>query len=108
MVAADNATTTLGGVDLNFGSQAATLLYVSSSQINLAVPLSLGPSGTGMQVTVNDASSPALQLALTSANPALFLVPDSFQTNAQEFFAVAAQLGRVPEFRRRIRRPRDR
>jgi uncharacterized protein (TIGR03437 family) len=89
-VATDNSTTTLGGVTVSFGSRAAPLLYVSSNQINLAVPLvSVGPSGTEMQVTVNGVSSPPLRFALTSANPGLFVIPESFQTNSQEFVTVA-------------------
>lgn len=88
--ATDNSTTTLGGVTVSFGSQAAPLLYVSSNQINVAVPLvSLGPSGTVMQVTVNGVSSPPLQFALASANPSIFAIPGSFQTNSQEFAALA-------------------
>lgn len=89
-IATDNSTTTLGGVSVTFGSQPASLLYVSANQINLAVPLvSLDPAGTVMQVTVNGVSSPALRFAVTSANPGLFVIPGSFQTNAQESFAVA-------------------
>ena len=89
-VAPDNSTTTLGGVTVSFGSLAAPLLYVSSNQLNLAVPLvAIGPSGTVMQVTVNGVSSPPLQFAVTSANPSLFLIPDSYQTNSQEFIVMA-------------------
>ena len=88
--AADNSTTTLGGVSVSFDSQAAPLLYVSSSQINLAVPLlRTGGSGTVMQVAVNGATSSALRFASTSANPGLFVIPNSFQTASQEFIAVA-------------------
>jgi uncharacterized protein (TIGR03437 family) len=89
-VATDNSTTTLGGVTVTFGSQAAPLLYVSSTQINLAVPLvPMDPSGTVMQVTVNGVPSPPLRFALTSANPGLFVIPDSFQSNAQQSVALA-------------------
>jgi uncharacterized protein (TIGR03437 family) len=89
-VATDNSTTSLGGVSVSFGSLSAPLLYVSSNQINLAVPLgSQGPSGTVMQVTVNGVSSPPLQFAVTSANPSLFVIPGSYQTNSQEFVPVA-------------------
>jgi uncharacterized protein (TIGR03437 family) len=80
-MAGDNSTTTLGGVSVTFGSEAAPLLYVSSSQINLAVPpLSLNSSDTEVQVTVNGVSSPRFRLPLTSANPGLFV---------EESFAVA-------------------
>jgi uncharacterized protein (TIGR03437 family) len=90
-VATDNATTMLGGVSVTFGSLVAPLLYVSSNQINLAVPLvPEGPSGTVMQVTVNGVSSPPLQFPVTSANPSLFVnIPAGLQTTSQEFIAVA-------------------
>jgi uncharacterized protein (TIGR03437 family) len=90
--ATNYSTTSLGGVSVSFGSLAAPLLYVSSNQINLAVPLvSEDPSiGTVMQVTVNGASSPPLQFPVTSANPSLFVnIPDGLQTTTQEFIAVA-------------------
>ena len=89
--ATDNSTTSLGGVSANFGSLPAPLLYASSSQINLAVPLvSEGPLlGPAMQLTVNGVSSPPLRFPVTSANPRLFVVPDSFQSASQEFFTVA-------------------
>jgi uncharacterized protein (TIGR03437 family) len=91
IVAIDNPTTTRGGVSVSFGSLLAPLLYVSSNQINFAVPLvSQGPaSATVMQVTVNGVSSPPRQLAVTSANPHLFVTPDSYQTNSREFAAVS-------------------
>lgn len=90
-VATNDSTTTLGGVSVSFGSLLAPLLYVSSNQINLAVPLvPEGPlSATVMQVTVNGVSSPPRQLPVTSANPHLFVIPESYQTTSQEFAAVA-------------------
>jgi len=89
--AANNSTTTLGGVSVSFGSLKAPLLYVSSNQINLAVPLvPEGPSGTVMQLTVNGvSSSPPLQFPVTYANPSLFLVPASYQSASGESSAVA-------------------
>jgi uncharacterized protein (TIGR03437 family) len=90
-VATNYSTTTLGGVSVSFGSLSAPLLYVSSNQINLAVPLvPEGPlSATMMQVTVNGVQSPPRQLPVTSANPSLFVIPESYQTTSQEFVAVA-------------------
>jgi len=88
--APDNATTTLGGVTVSFGSIAAPLLYVSANQINVAVPLiPVNPAGTVMQVTVSGVSSPRLRFAVTSANPSLFVMPESYQTSSQEFVVVA-------------------
>jgi uncharacterized protein (TIGR03437 family) len=75
-VTANNySTTALGGVSVSFGSLPAPLLYVSSNQINLAVPLvTEGPlAATTMQVTVNGKSSPPRQFVVTPADPTLFL-----------------------------------
>jgi uncharacterized protein (TIGR03437 family) len=90
-VATDYSTTTLGGVGVTFGSLAAPLLYASSNQINLAVPLVSpeSPSGAVMQVTVNGVSSAPLQFPVASANPSLFVIPGSFQSNSGESVAVA-------------------
>jgi uncharacterized protein (TIGR03437 family) len=70
----DNSTTNLAGAAVTFGSSPAILLYVSSTQINLAVPLvALSQPSAAMQVTVNGLASPTRQLPLTFANPHLFL-----------------------------------
>ncbi len=64
----------LSGVEVSFGSTGATLLYVSSNQINFAVPSEPAQTaGATMQVTVNGVSSAARELPLTFANPSLFL-----------------------------------
>ncbi len=83
--ASDSSTTKLGGVSVSFTPitsylfppppLAAPLLYASSTQINLAVPMldfSLGFAA--MQLTVNGVSSPPMQLPLEFANPSLFPV----------------------------------
>lgn len=65
----------LGGATVNFGSNSAPLLYVSPSQINLAVPLiSTSVSFSAMQLQVNGVLSAAFDLPLTYANPSLFPV----------------------------------
>jgi uncharacterized protein (TIGR03437 family) len=87
--AANYSTTKLGGVSVSFGSLAAPLLYVSSNQINLAVPLVSEQSAAAMTVTVNGASSPSLQFPVTGANPSLFVVPGSYQSASAESFALA-------------------
>lgn len=52
----------------------APLLYVSSTQINFAVPLlENGLSSGVMQVTVNGVSSVAREIPLTYANPSVFV-----------------------------------
>ncbi len=87
--AANNSTTSLGGVTVNFGSTPALLLYVSANQINLAVPLVSPEAGTVLQVTVNGVQSAPLQFPVVSADPSLFLVPGSFQSNLGQSAAVA-------------------
>src|ERR1700733_2316664 len=91
VTATNNSTTTLGGVKIDFGSLAAPLLYVSSNQINFAVPsVDEGPeSFPAMQVTVNGVSSPALAFPVTSSNPSLFVVPGSYSSPSQTFFTLA-------------------
>lgn len=72
--ATDNTTGVLAGVDVSFGSTPAPLLYVSSTQINFAVPADVSFYGvTGMQVTVNGVSSTTRGLPTSFANPSLFL-----------------------------------
>jgi uncharacterized protein (TIGR03437 family) len=87
--ATDYSTTKLGGVSVRFGSLAAPLLYVSSSQINVAVPLVSEETATVMKVTVDGASSPSLEFPVTYANPSLFVVPGTFDFASAESFALA-------------------
>jgi len=68
------STSQLAGVNVNFGITSALLLYVSSTQINLAVPLVSSQTVTPMQVEVNGLLSAPLALPLTYANPSLFPV----------------------------------
>jgi uncharacterized protein (TIGR03437 family) len=75
-------TNSLGGVTISFtgnGTYNAPLLYVSSSQINFAVPLLGSDQSVGtMTVNINGQSSAALGIPLTYANPSVFLAqPES-------------------------------
>lgn len=90
-VTATNYTTgVLGGVNVSFGSTPSPLLYVSSTQINFAVPASVPSSAAmNMKVTVNGVSSPARALPLTFQDMTLFLAapppvsnPSGFPTQA--------------------------
>jgi len=83
--ATDSSTTKLGGVSVTFTpitssfypppQLAAPLLYASSTQINLAVPmLDFTLDFTAMQLTVNGESSPPMQLPVELSNPSLFPV----------------------------------
>jgi len=83
------STTKLGGVSVSFGSLEAPLLYVSSDQINLAVPLVSQETATVMKVTVNGVSSPSLEFPVTYANPSLFVVPGTYDFASAESFALA-------------------
>lgn len=91
-VAATNYTTTsLGGVSVTFGGMAATLLYVSANQINMAVPIAQNGGSTvmTMTVTVDGAPSAQLEFPVAAANPTMFAAPDGFQSNIGEFDVVA-------------------
>jgi len=73
--ATNGSTNQLAGVNINFGSDSAELLYVSATQINLAVPLvPFAQPSTPMQVDVNGVFSIPLELPLTYANPSVFPV----------------------------------
>ncbi len=72
--ATDNSTTNLAGVSVTFGTVPAILLYVSSTQINLAVPAVVFNQSTAvMQVTVNGLSSQPRQFPLAEPNPHLYM-----------------------------------
>lgn len=78
VAATDSSTTTLGGVTVTFDGVAAPLLYVSATQINVAVPANVLVGSRGvlsygtMQVSVNGLMSPSRVLPLTVNNPSLF------------------------------------
>ncbi|HXB75120.1 MAG TPA: SBBP repeat-containing protein [Candidatus Acidoferrales bacterium] len=90
--ASDNATATLGGASVNIGSLSAPLLYVSATQINLAVPLvDSNQNFATMQLTVGGATAAPRRLPLTfSANPSLFL--NNAQTQVSSLGSVALAL----------------
>lgn len=94
--ATDDSTTSLAGVSVNFGSTAAPLLYVSSTQINFAMPLvSFSQSSAVMQLTVNGVSSASLALPLTTASPGLFpttLNEDGSQNSQQHAAALGSTI----------------
>jgi uncharacterized protein (TIGR03437 family) len=89
--AADSSTTRLAGVSVSFGGVAAPLLYVSSTQINFAVPFG-ADFPAAMQVTVNGVAGPLREVPMTSTNPSLFLnIPQTFPGSGDSpgFVAVA-------------------
>lgn len=94
VAATDNSTTTLGGVNVGFGTVSAPLLYVSSTQINFAVPLVPYSRSSGvMQLSVNGVNAAPRQFPLTNANYSLFLnSAETYQTDSPGFVAVALNL----------------
>jgi uncharacterized protein (TIGR03437 family) len=81
-VGATDLTYSLGGDAVSFiarGNYSAPLLYASSTQINLAVPLvATTESSAALQVAVNGVVSPMRSVPFYYANPSLFL--DSAET----------------------------
>lgn len=64
---------TLGGVEVTFSGTPGTLLYVSSSQINVTVPYEVaGTASTNIVVTYNGASSAIFTQQVASAALGLF------------------------------------
>jgi uncharacterized protein (TIGR03437 family) len=73
------STTSLAGVTVTFDDMPGTLLYVSSSQINVAVPYAEPFSNSQgaenfstMQVSVNGVAAPPRALPVVPSNPSLF------------------------------------
>jgi uncharacterized protein (TIGR03437 family) len=80
VAASDSSTSSLAGVTVTFDGTPGILLYVSQSQVNVAVPVPAvgGPSLASMQIMVNGLASPSRQLPLTQMAPNLFVtVPPS-------------------------------
>jgi uncharacterized protein (TIGR03437 family) len=79
LAATNYTTTSLGGVTVTFNGVAAPLLYVSSTQINVAVPAGvLEEAGVGlvnyalMQLTVDNVPAMAREIPLVASNPSVF------------------------------------
>jgi uncharacterized protein (TIGR03437 family) len=92
--ATNNSTFSLAGVSVNFGAFSAPILYASSNQINLAVPLiTYNGSSSLVQVMANGMFSPPRQLSLTYQNPTLFLnIPQTFPASGNSPGPVALAL----------------
>jgi uncharacterized protein (TIGR03437 family) len=74
VAAAGGSAASLAGVTATFDGNSAPLLYVSSSQINIAVPNAVvGQKGTILQVLVNGTASVKRQLPVTSSNVNTFI-----------------------------------
>jgi uncharacterized protein (TIGR03437 family) len=78
-VAAGDRGTSLAGVRVTFDGEAAQLLYVSSSQINVVVPWDVAAKNfTAIQISVNGVAAPPRALPVTAREPSLFLDLSSF------------------------------
>ena len=67
----NNAPTMLDGTKVSIGGQNAVISYISSSQINAQVPLTLAPGALNVTVTSPSGTSPAYGLNLNAAQPGL-------------------------------------
>jgi uncharacterized protein (TIGR03437 family) len=73
IVAPSGGSSTLAGVTVTFNGQPAQLLYVSSTQINVAIPSNVSPGNkTVMQVSVNAVTSASRAFWPVTGNPSLF------------------------------------
>ena len=79
------APTTLEGVSVTVGGQAAYVYYVSPTQINVQVPANAPTSGTAqVVVTTNGQSSTAVSLTMKSTAAGL-LAPASFKVGDKQY-----------------------
>jgi uncharacterized protein (TIGR03437 family) len=68
-----NVATQLGSTRVLFNGEAAPLVFVSQSQINVVAPFSLaGQASVNVQVEVSGSLSPAVVLPVVAARPAVF------------------------------------
>ena len=93
VAASGSSATSLAGVTVKFDGHPAPLLYVSSSQINAAVPFLVSQNesvSTLMEVSVNGAVSEKRLLPITPTNPNFFADTSAYAKGfAQNFAAVA-------------------
>ena len=67
----NNAPTVLDGTKVSIGGQSAVISYISSSQINAQVPLTVAPGALNVTVTSPSGTSPAYGFNLSAAQPGL-------------------------------------
>jgi uncharacterized protein (TIGR03437 family) len=73
VAAPDGSADSLAGVTVTFDGLPGALLYVSSSQINVAVPATVhGQDSTVVQITVGGIAGPTRQIPVTPEAPNLF------------------------------------
>lgn len=65
------APTTLDGTKVSIAGQSAVLSYISPSQVNAQVPLTVAPGAQNITVTSPSGTSPAFGMTLNAAQPGL-------------------------------------
>jgi uncharacterized protein (TIGR03437 family) len=65
------APTMLSGTTVSIAGQNAVLSYISASQVNAQVPLTVAPGGQNITVTSPSGTSPAFGITLNAAQPGL-------------------------------------
>lgn len=81
----DNAPTSLDGVSVSIGGQAAVVDYISPTQVNAQVPSeNISPGTLPLTVTNGSATSAPINLMVNGAEPGL-LAPASFNVNGTQY-----------------------
>ncbi len=81
----DNAPTSLHGVSVSIGGQAAFVDYISASQVNAQLPSNISVGGM-LQLTVTNANGASGPLSITvSATEPGLLAPASFKIGANQY-----------------------
>ena len=78
------APTSLGGVTVSIGGQAAYIDYVSSGQVNAQVPSNVGTGTQNVVVTSNSVASSPYPITVSATQPGL-LAPPNFQVNGTQY-----------------------
>jgi uncharacterized protein (TIGR03437 family) len=81
----NNAPTSLNGVSVSIGGQAAFVDYISATQVNAQLPSNIATGGTlPLTVTNANATSAAVNLTVNPTAPGL-LAPPSFKIGANQY-----------------------
>ena len=78
------APTSLGGVTVTIGGQAAYIDYVSSGQVNAQVPSNVGTGAQNIVITNSAGQSPPYSITVNATQPGL-LAPPNFQINGNQY-----------------------
>jgi uncharacterized protein (TIGR03437 family) len=81
---------TLGDVTVSFNGIAATLLYVSPTQINALVPAAVAPGPVQVVVQSNGVNGVPFVITATATQPAIYALPSS---DGSTFFVTSALAG---------------